>query len=1014
MRFFRRAAGSVLFLVLAGLFSVSRSAVPPRREASVPPPLVAVRSGDLAPVPLRAPLQIGGRLSLDPGGAVVFTDRNRTALYAEAAGEVRTLARIGDRVPAGVLASVEQAAAAGDGSIAFRGRLADGREGLFRLLADGATLEVIVLTGDLLALGGGTGTVTTLSVPAVDGAGRVVAALDCDAGRSALARFAAGEPPEILLETGKAVDGGAFAAAITPPGAAPGGTIALGVRLLGGDQELLLLAPGALPRAVFSTFLTAGADLRAAAPAVNDAGSVAFLWSLDGTVLLDRFEAGTGHILAGPGTPVSGGGSLAAVTELPPAIDPAGGVVFAALMAAGGAGYFHARDTVVPLAVDGMVDGSGGVYGPLDVWPPQAAPAAGAAQIVVAAVDGQGPAITAVAPAGPATTRVRGGSVLGEPARFVSFFETGSFPPLGGGPGVAPGGSTLLFDARLTNGVRGLFRRDPDGRFAAVALEGDEAPGGGHFDGRFFSFHSISGSGVAAFLGAAPDSPAGTGLVLYRSGGPAAERLIGVGDPIPGTSALVSGFLPPSPVGPGGEQAIPIVQSDGAAALLGYDGTRLFRVGGAGDVIPGGARVAGLSLGAPSRRISLPPRVEDGPARVLAGLVLDDGRRGLYEMPLSEGGMLAAQRLLGTGDLVEGGILQPFELLSFDRGGGTGLAFQAQYDALRRFGTFAAGGAIPIMRPQDTIPGLGTVADVLPLLALAGEGRLAHGVTLAAGGEALLLRTPADPEPVTTVLAATGASIAGIGSIRSFRAPGAPPQPVARLGSNGAWGLAAAVSADEGPEAIVFFDARPNTPPFASAGPDVEVVCSAPGGTSVAFDGRGSADPDGDLLTYVWTGPFGTVTGEQPTVILPAGISTITLEVTDARGARATDTLTVSVLDGGPPSLAVAAVPNRLWPPNDELVPVEVSVQVSDRCDPAPRVVLRSVVIMDLAGADPALDVADADLGTDDRSLLLRAARGDAATPRLYALVYVATDARGFSLWRTALVRVPTHQGSFR
>jgi hypothetical protein len=976
---------------------------------------VAVRSGDLEPVPLRAPLQIGGRLSLDPGGAVVFTDRNRTALYAEAAGEIRTLARTGDRVPGGALASVEQAAAAGDGAIAFRGRLADGREGLFRLLPDRVTLEALVLTGDLLALGGGTGTVTAVSVPAADGAGRVIAALDCDAGRAALARFAAGEPPEILLETGDAVDGGAFAAAITAPGVAPGGTIAFGIRLLGGHQEMLLLAPGALPRVVFSTFLTAGADLLTAAPAVNDAGSVAFLWSLDGTVLLDRFEAGAGHTLAGPGTAVSGGGSLAAVTDLPPAIDPAGGVVFAALTAAGGAGYFHARDAVVPLAVDGMEDGSGGVYGPLDVWPPQAAPAAGAAQIVVAAVDGQGPAIMSVAPDGPATTRVRGGSVLGEPARFVSFFETGSFPPLGGGPGIAPGGSTLVFDARLTNGVRGLFRRDPDGRFAALAVEGDEAPGGGHFDGRFFSFHSISGSGVAAFLGAAPDSPAGTGLVLYRSGGAAAERLIGVGDPVPGASALVSGFLPPSPVGPAGEQAIPIVQSDGAAALLGYDGTRLFRVGGAGDVIPGGARVVGLSLGAPSRRISLPPRVEDSPARVLAGLVLDDGRRGLYEMLLREGGMVAARPLLGTGDLVEGGVLQPFELLSFDRGGGTGLAFQALYDALRRFGTFAAGGAIPavVARPQDAIPGIGTVADVLPLLAQAGEGRLAHGVTLAAGGEALLLRTPADPAPITTVIAATGATIAGIGSIRSFRAPGAPPQPVARLASNGVWGLAAAVIADEGPEAIVFFDLRPNTPPIAYAGPDIEVVCSAPGGTSVAFDGRGSADADGDPLTYVWTGLFGTVTGEQPTVILPEGISTITLEVTDTRGARAADTLTVSVVDGGPPSLTVAAVPNLLWPPNDDLVPVEVSVQVSDRCDPAPRVVLRSVVIMDLAGADPALDVAGAELGTDDRSLLLRASRADGGTSRLYALVYNATDASGLGLWRTALVRVPAHQASF-
>ena len=102
-----------------------------------------------------------------------------------------------------------------------------------------------------------------------------------------------------------------------------------------------------------------------------------------------------------------------------------------------------------------------------------------------------------------------------------------------------------------------------------------------------------------------------------------------------------------------------------------------------------------------------------------------------------------------------------------------------------------------------------------------------------------------------------------------------------------------------------------NCAPVADAGPDLSV----PEGGTASLDGSGSADTEGPLTAYAWSGAdaaIGSITGADSAIAtyhgLDDGADEVSLEVTDAGGLKDTDTSTVTVTNVAP-SLTLTSCP---------------------------------------------------------------------------------------------------------
>jgi glucose/arabinose dehydrogenase len=112
-----------------------------------------------------------------------------------------------------------------------------------------------------------------------------------------------------------------------------------------------------------------------------------------------------------------------------------------------------------------------------------------------------------------------------------------------------------------------------------------------------------------------------------------------------------------------------------------------------------------------------------------------------------------------------------------------------------------------------------------------------------------------------------------------------------------------------------------NQPPIAVATAD---PTNGPAPLTVAFDGSGSSDPDGDALTYAWDldgdGAFddGAAATAGYTYTQP-GTYTATLRVTDPSGASATSSVTISAGNTAPTAVIDTPAAGTTWKVGDTI-----------------------------------------------------------------------------------------------
>jgi hypothetical protein len=162
-----------------------------------------------------------------------------------------------------------------------------------------------------------------------------------------------------------------------------------------------------------------------------------------------------------------------------------------------------------------------------------------------------------------------------------------------------------------------------------------------------------------------------------------------------------------------------------------------------------------------------------------------------------------------------------------------------------------------------------------------------------------------------------------------------------------------------------------------------DAVCHAAVAASEVDDG--SFDPDGDpvSLTLAPPGPYAL------------GVTVVTLQVSDGRGASDSCATTVTVTDTTPPAITGAlADPSVLWPPNHRLVDVRIAYAVADNCS-GPAAIACGLTVTSSEAADATGDGhtnLDATV-LDPHHVRVRSERTGNGPGRAYSTVIGCSDA---------------------
>ena len=204
-----------------------------------------------------------------------------------------------------------------------------------------------------------------------------------------------------------------------------------------------------------------------------------------------------------------------------------------------------------------------------------------------------------------------------------------------------------------------------------------------------------------------------------------------------------------------------------------------------------------------------------------------------------------------------------------------------------------------------------------------------------------------------------------------------------------------------------------NRAPIANAGNDLVVEQQNAEGALVVLNGLGSSDPDGDPLTYNWSGPFGLATGGTPSVTLSAGTHQATLVVNDGVLDSLPDSVTITVQDTAPPDYTFDLLVTELWPANHKLTLVGTVSGISDAGAPAPNLMVSVTTNQPLNSKGDGNTEPDWKLTQSGGvwSIYLRAERnayeGEA---RIYTITVTTSDANGNTVSESRIVTVPLDQ----
>ncbi|HYE87658.1 MAG TPA: FG-GAP-like repeat-containing protein [Vicinamibacterales bacterium] len=258
--------------------------------------------------------------------------------------------------------------------------------------------------------------------------------------------------------------------------------------------------------------------------------------------------------------------------------------------------------------------------------------------------------------------------------------------------------------------------------------------------------------------------------------------------------------------------------------------------------------------------------------------------------------------------------------------------------------------------------------------------------------------------PAVSLPAAISAELTGPGgapvsySVTAIDSVGVTSGPTCSHASGATFGLGsttvtcqASDAAGNTGTATLVVTVQDTTPPALSLPPAITAPQTGCPDTPIAIPAS-AADLSGAVL----------LTSNAPAAF-PVGTTIVTFTAVDSSGNIATGSVQVTIVDGTAPSItAASASPNQLWPPNNRLVPVEVTWSVSD-CGPGGSCAIVSVSSNEPGSNDWAITGSD--------TVSLRASRLGSGHGRVYTITIRCSDAAGNASTRTVTVTVPHDKG---